>query len=321
MNRCNDETLQGFISLPKRIWQTSLLLYDMVNLIIENIEYCSFSQSSIVKRGDEAIMYEELSAPLPDKKRYLERIGFTGELKPNLDTLNRLILAQLHTVPFENLDGYDVGRDILLDTESLFDKIVVQGRGGYCFELNGLFMSLLQDIGFDCYPVMVRVVWMATGYMPISHCAGIVTIEGIRYFCDVGFGGPAPCSALRLDDPGEQQSGANRFVFAQAPDGDFIIYRTVDGGREQLLKFNDRPCQNVDFLAPNEYLSQNKQSGFKQMRMINIAREGGSAAINNNVLRLHQGGQVEETLLDTEDKLREALLNYFGLAVSFPLKL
>lgn len=57
------------------------------------------------------------------------------------------------------------------------------------------------------------------------------------------------------------------------------------------------------------------------MRMINIAREGGSAAINNNVLRLHQGGQVEETLLDTEDKLREALLNYFGLAVSFPLKL
>ena len=252
--------------------------------------------------------------------RYLERIDFTGELRPDLDTLNRLILAQLHTVPFENLDVYDVGREILLDTQSLFDKIVLQGRGGYCFELNGLFLSLLQELAFDCYPIMARVVWRATGHTPISHCAGIVTLEGARYFCDVGFGGPAPSSALKLDDLREQPSGGCRFGFAQAPDGDVILYRTVASGREELLKFDERPCQKVDFLAPNEYLSQNKHSVFKQMRKVTIAREGGSAALNNNVLRLHQGGQAEETLLGTEDKLREALLKYFGLTVSFPLK-
>lgn len=266
-------------------------------------------------------MYKDLYAPLPDTKRYLERIGITGELKPDLATLNRLILAQLHNVPFENLDVYDAGTDILLDIEHLYNKIVVRGRGGYCFELNALFMSLLQDIGFECFPIMVRVVWMSTSYEPISHRAGIVTIDGTRYFCDVGFGGPAPCSALKLDDSGEQQSGLNRFVFDKAPDGDFIINRIVDDGKEQLLKFDDRPCENVDFLAPNEYLSQNKQSGFKLMRMINISREGGSASINNNILRIHTDGLVEETVLDTEDKIREALLNHFGIDVSFPLKL
>jgi N-hydroxyarylamine O-acetyltransferase len=266
-------------------------------------------------------MYEGLSAPLPDRQYYLERIGITGELKPDLKTLDKLILAQLRNVPFENLDVYDTGTDILLDIEHLFDKIVVRHRGGYCFELNALFMSLLKDLGFECYPIMVRVIWMSTSYEPVSHRAGIVIIDGTRYFCDVGFGGPSPCSALKLDDPSEQQSGMNHFVFAKAPDGDFIMYRIVNDAREQLLKFDDRPCENVDFLAPNEYISQNKQSGFKQMRMINISCAGGSASINTNILRIHKDGLVEETVLDTEDKIREALLNHFGIDVDFPLKL
>lgn len=266
-------------------------------------------------------MYEELSAPLPDRKRYLERIRTTGDLKPDLETLNKLILAQLRNIPFENLDVCDAGTDILLDIEHLFDKIVVRRRGGYCFELNALFMSLLKDLGFECFPIMVRVVWMSTSYQPVSHRAGIVIIEGIRYFCDVGFGGPTPCSALSLDDPSEQQSGPNRFVFTKAPDGDFIISRITEGGREQLLKFADRPCENVDFLAPNEYISQNKHSHFKHMRMINISQEDGSASISNNILKIQTSGLVEETLLDTEEQIRKALLNYFGIDVSFPLKI
>jgi N-hydroxyarylamine O-acetyltransferase len=265
-------------------------------------------------------MYEELSAPLPDRKRYLERIGLKDDLKPDLAALDRLILAQQRNVPFENLDVYDAGTDILLDIGSLYDKIVVRRRGGYCFELNAMFMSLLKDIGFDCYPVMVRVVWGATGYMPITHRAGIVTLGGVRYFVDVGFGGPAPNRALLLDDKNPQSCGAQTFAFDNAPDGDFVIYRLTDGGREQLLKFDDRRCENVDFLGPNEYLSRNKNSGFKLMRMINISLPDGSAAINGNTLRIHKNGQVEELQLDTEEKLRGALREYYGLDVGFPLK-
>jgi N-hydroxyarylamine O-acetyltransferase len=266
-------------------------------------------------------MYEELYTPLPGKKRYLERIGLPDGLQPDLATLNRLILAQLRSVPFENLDVFDVGTEISLEIESLYDKIVNRRRGGYCFELNALFMSLLKEIGYDCYPVMVRVVWTAKGYTPISHRAGIVTINGVRYFVDVGFGGPAPSSALKLDDPGPQESGPNTFVFDKAPDGDFVICRLVDGNRDPLLKFSDRRCENVDFLGPNEYLSQNKKSGFKMMRMINLSREDGSVSINNNILRIHKNGQVTEAELDTEDKLRTALKEHFGLDIDFRLKI
>ena len=111
-------------------------------------------------------MFEELYAPLPDKSRYLERIGLTEAPAPTLETLDRLILAQLRHVPFENLDVYDADAEVSLAIEDLFDKIVVRRRGGYCFELNALFMSLLKEIGFDCYPVMVRVVWNGGAGVP-----------------------------------------------------------------------------------------------------------------------------------------------------------
>jgi N-hydroxyarylamine O-acetyltransferase len=266
-------------------------------------------------------MFEELYAPLPDPARFLERIGLTDSASPDLETLDRLILAHNLNVPFENLDVYDADIGVRLDVASLYDKIVVRRRGGYCFELNALFMSLLESLGYDCYPVMVRVVWKATGYMPLSHRAGIVTIGGVRYFVDVGFGGPSPRTAIRLDDTEVQKSGPSDFVFDKAPDGDFILCRLTEEGREQLLKFSDRYCENVDFLGPNEYHSRNENSGFKKTRVVNISRENGSAAITGNVLRIHKDEAVEETVLNTEDELRRALREHFGIVVDFPLKI
>jgi N-hydroxyarylamine O-acetyltransferase len=121
-------------------------------------------------------MFEELYAPLPDRQGYLERIGADNPAAPDKDTLDRLILAHQYAVPFENLDVFDAGRDILLDTASLYDKIVGRRRGGYCFELIRAVLSLLLDLGFDCFPIAVRVVWHLDCYMPVTHRAGVVQI-------------------------------------------------------------------------------------------------------------------------------------------------
>ncbi len=266
-------------------------------------------------------MFEQFNAPLPDQKRYLERIGIAGPPTPDKTALDRLILAHQTTVPFENLDVYDAGRDIRLDTAGLFDKIVERRRGGYCFELNGLFMSLLLSLGFDCFPIAVRVVWNLDCYMPVSHRAGIVRLGGKRYFCDVGFGGPQPGTALDLDAKKPQRSGPDEFIFTRDADGDTVISRITESGRERLLKFSERRCENVDFLAPNEYQSKNADSGFKKTRMVNIATNGGSVSINDSVLRIHDNGQVSEKTLETEKELAEALKTYFGIAVDFPLKI
>src|SRR5256885_12239222 len=78
---------------------------------------------------------------------YLQRIGYQGSLVPNEQTLRALQLAHLYAVPFENLD-IGLQRPIVLDLDLIFDKVVNQRRGGFCYELNGLFGELLKSLGF-----------------------------------------------------------------------------------------------------------------------------------------------------------------------------
>lgn len=264
--------------------------------------------------------FEPIYAPLPDREAYLKRIGYEGAVSPDLETLNALIRAHLTHVPFENLDVYDAGADIPLDTASLFDKIVTRRRGGYCFELNALFYALLQDIGFDCYPIAVRVVWHAQRRVsPLSHRATIVTIGGVRYFADVGFGGPAPHSALELDNPAEQTSYGQRFIFDKSA-GDTVICRVTEDGHERLLQFSEAPVDPIDFLALNEYHAKSKMSGFRMVRMVNIATEDGAVSMTGNVMRVHKNGEVTETAFTTQEELRRALRDYYCIEVDFELK-
>ncbi len=90
-----------------------------------------------------------------DIAAYLRRIDYRGEIAPSIETLRGLHLAHLRAVPFENLDIH-LGRPIVLDEEQLFDKIVRRRRGGFCYELNGLFTALLRDIGFDVTMLAAR---------------------------------------------------------------------------------------------------------------------------------------------------------------------
>src|SRR3954447_10763487 len=92
-----------------------------------------------------------------DVHAYLERIRYHGPLEPTAETLRRLQVAHLLTVPFENLSIHR-GEPIELDDEALFEKMVVRRRGGFCYELNGLFAALLRSLGFE-------VVMLAAGVM------------------------------------------------------------------------------------------------------------------------------------------------------------
>jgi N-hydroxyarylamine O-acetyltransferase len=225
----------------------------------------------------------------------------------------------LTSIPFENLDIYDLEADISLGIEDIYSKIVEQGRGGYCFELNALFMALLQSLGFECHPLAGRVLWRKDYFPPLGHRITVVTLEGRRYYCDVGFGGPAPCSALCLDDTEKQVSGGGIFLFDRSK-GDTILYRESESGFEPLLMFSEKPCDPVDFVIMNEYFSKNTNSLFKSKRMANLLTSNGSISIDGNVLRRYAGGECIETVLDTNERTLEVLSKYFGIHIGYPLK-
>src|SRR5574342_783566 len=94
---------------------------------------------------------------------YLERITYSGEHKPSLETLNELQAAHLLTVPFENLD---IHNKIKINLAHSYDKRITRRRGGFCYELNGLFFGLLKEVGFNVKMVSARVYDAEKGFGP-----------------------------------------------------------------------------------------------------------------------------------------------------------
>ena len=124
---------------------------------------------------------------------------------PTLETLRRLIACHLQVIPFENLSlHYSTHRNVVIEKEFLFEKMINKRKGGYCMEHNTTFATVLRTLGYTLYTIAARV------YLPndsksvyavgLIHMASIVTIDGIEYLVDVGFGGNGLTAPLPIFD-------------------------------------------------------------------------------------------------------------------------
>ena len=189
-------------------------------------------------------------APTPpeadlDVKAYLERIGYDGPVGPTAETLRRLHVAHLLAVPFENLSIH-AGEPVVLDDAALFEKIVGRGRGGFCYEANGLFAALLRALGFDVAMLSARVYKDGAGFGPeFDHMALMVELEE-RWLADVGFGDSFR-EPLRVDERGEQRQG--RGSYRVETDGDRLVLARRDegGGWRPQYSFTLAPHTFADY--------------------------------------------------------------------------
>lgn len=118
---------------------------------------------------------------------YLERLDYRGPINVSAETLRALHVAHLLTVPFENLDIH-LGRPIVLDEKALFAKIVRQRRGGFCYELNGMFAWLLRQLGFEVETLQAGVALEGGGVGPdFDHMTLHVRLDE-EWLADIGFG-------------------------------------------------------------------------------------------------------------------------------------
>src|SRR6185312_10037026 len=121
--------------------------------------------------------------------KYLERINYTGNIEPTIELLKDLQRRHLLSIPFENLDiHYNV--PIELNLRNIFEKLVVRKRGGFCYELNGIFCELLTSMGFSVKMISARVFDQKQQiFTPeFDHLAIIAKIDSKEYLADVGFG-------------------------------------------------------------------------------------------------------------------------------------
>ncbi|KAJ4155151.1 hypothetical protein LMH87_000408 [Akanthomyces muscarius] len=138
-----------------------------------------------------------------------------------LRCLHQLMLRHIACVPFENVGiHYNPTHQLSLELDDLFDKIVVRSKGGYCVELNAFFAAILRGLGYKVLTVGGRVRAGAEKYTGWSHMCLIVTIDGVKYVADVGYGGDAAMQPIPL------VSGTEFTVLA--PRRGRLEYRNID---------------------------------------------------------------------------------------------
>lgn len=245
-------------------------------------------------------------------QQYLNRIGFTGKAKPDLETLEKLLCCHLEQVPFENLDCYQNPHPMSLKLEDLYEKVVLRKRGGICFELNGLFLWLLECIGFDVYPILVRIQMGSEKLEPISHEAIIVTLDGKKYYCDVGFGGPAPKGLVCLNDQQNQTIAGKQYRVV--PNGsEYEIHRWYNEKWEILFSFVDLPAAQEDFEILMYYFSSYPKSEFVRCLLLNLCLPDGSLALTDNQFTRRDGEKVTQVMLNNHQELVDVIRDCFHL--------
>jgi len=260
-------------------------------------------------------MYEELYAPLPNKQAYLERMKIVDNEEPSLERLNSLILAHQCNIPFENLDVFEFNKEISLGIETLFEKIITNKRGGYCFELNALFMTLLEECGFDVYACYCRILRGKDYIPPCLHRGTLVNIAGQLWFVDVGYGGPMPAGALLVEDGYEATYCNQTFRVEKTDEYWWTISYLSSHGTEKIMQFTTMPQGAVEFLSPNEFCSKNKDSVFRNVRLVNRRTPMGSLSITGDIFTEIKDGERSEKKMQTQEELEQALDKYFEIVL------
>ncbi|HEX5405901.1 MAG TPA: arylamine N-acetyltransferase [Pseudonocardiaceae bacterium] len=242
---------------------------------------------------------------------YLARIGAQPDavLTPDAATLRDLCVQHIRTVPFENLDIH-LGARITLTEEALVAKIVNRRRGGFCYELNGLFAALLTTLGYQVTVLSARVFDDddAVG-PPLDHMALRVDLAR-PWLVDVGFGRHA-VHPLRLDEPGDQHDPGG--VFALRPTGEFGDVDVLRDGAP-VYRLEDRPRSLADFEAMCWYQQTSPDSTFTKQVICSVLRPEGRVTLSGlRLIRTTPDGRVEKHL--TEAAALAAYRDIFGLTL------
>lgn len=244
---------------------------------------------------------------------YLARIGYSGPVTPTAEVLRALHRAHMLTVPFENLD-ISRGRKISVDQTACVRKIVEQRRGGFCYEMNGAFASLLQAIGFQVTLLSARVARQDGAFGPeFDHLTLRVDLDQ-PWLADVGFG-DSFVEPLRLL-PGIAQQDAGSIYRIIETAGAFQLQKWEAGNAwKDMYKFTLQPRQMQEFADMCRYHQTSPESSFTRKRLCSRATPDGRITLSDMKLVITRDGKKEERTLSSEEEWRAALREYFDVVL------
>ena len=250
--------------------------------------------------------------------RYLQRINYRGPVSPTAETLRQLQVAHLQSVPFENLSIH-ANEPIILNDEALFEKIVTRRRGGFCYELNGLFAALLRKLGCKVEMLSAGVSNNQDGFGPdFDHMTLLVTAPdkpNERWLADVGFG-DSFIEPLLLDERNEQLQGDRAYRIDPENDHFVLLQRDRDGEWKPQYRFTLAPHIYADYEQMCRFHQTSPESHFTKARMCSLATPEGRITLSGlRFITTTRTGERLERPLSNEETFDEMLRELFGIAI------
>ncbi|MFC7072321.1 arylamine N-acetyltransferase [Halovenus rubra] len=256
-------------------------------------------------------------------EQYLSRIGLSPSAvgESDIESLQRLLYAHVTAVPFENLaivgdpHGDTDGSGVVLSTPQLYEKIVTRERGGYCFELNGLFHWLLDSLGYDVDRVAARITGDGGVELPANHHANVVHLDG-RYVVDVGMGTPKIRQPIPVNGPAlTDDVGVEwRVIEAERPDVTHRVEFRYESHEEWTDRyvFDETPRSLSYFEATNDYLQSAPESTFTGSPSISVGTENGLVYLDAETFVEYVGSEKHEEPVQPE-RWHDVLTERFGI--------
>jgi len=250
---------------------------------------------------------------------YFDRVGYAGPGQASLDTLRALHALHPAAIPFENLDPL-LGRRVRLDLDSVQRKLLVSGRGGYCYEQNGLFAAVLTALGFRLTTLAARVVYgrLNPANARRSHMLlKVDTSEGI-YLADVGFGGQSPSAPLLLDTTIEQPTPHGLYRISRQGEG-FELTARMDDEWHGLYRFTLEEQSPEDHEMANWYVSTHPDSEFRTLLFVARHPPGKRLTLLGNQFTIHEiDGATKTRLLGDAEEIANVLEQDFQIHLPEP---
>ena len=243
--------------------------------------------------------------------RYLARVDIEAG-PPSSSLLNQIVRTHLESFPFASV-GPQLGDPLPLDPDSLFDRIVVRRRGGYCFEHNALMFEILSGLGFEVTLVLARVLHDPASHPPLTHRFTMVDLGHERFLADVGFGADCPPYAVRFDpsDPGD---GSYRIV--EHEHGEFHLELAKAGEYVSLYRFDDVRYGEADCELGHFYSHRHPDAAFVNNLVASRILDGEVRSLRNLELRIYSDGAEHLIAVTDDTHLHRVLADMFDIDVS-----
>ncbi|GAA4179024.1 arylamine N-acetyltransferase [Sphingobacterium ginsenosidimutans] len=245
-------------------------------------------------------------------KGYLERIAISEGVSADLETLKKLTQAHPKHITFENIDSF-TGIVPAIDTADIFQKLVTEKRGGYCYEQNSLFKEVLQTLGFNMKMHLARVLWSSKDGSETARTHMLLTtdIEGKKYLVDVGFGSMTLTAPIVFNSEQETPNGRFRLI---SLDDNFYRLDVFKNEWLPIYKFTLEEVQVSDLDMANWYVATGPSSMFNKFLMITRVDEHARYALFNKEFNIRDSkGGKESSEITNEEELQSVLINYFKL--------